>query len=113
LQPLEQSRQLNDTLLESIDETITALLSHEVVEALYAHLQTVHSISKSEVAYRLDTLSSILEGVFGVRGSRTIHKAIARKFYGKLDFEFFDHPDRTLIEYVEMAREKVKNSIEE
>ena len=37
-------REFNDVLVESIDETITDLLSQAVVDALYAHLQTIYSI---------------------------------------------------------------------
>lgn len=91
-------------MLESIDETITALLSRGVVESLYLHLQTVHSIPRNEAPYRLDILVSVFEGVFGVKGSRTICKATARKFYTKLDLEFFDLPGRSFLGYVEDAK---------
>jgi hypothetical protein len=97
----------NDTLVESIDETITDLLSRAVVDALYAHLQTFHSISRDELPDRLDTLLAALERIFGVRGSQTITKAIARKFYIKLGLEFSDNPNHTLLEYVEEAKMKL------
>jgi hypothetical protein len=66
-------------LVESVDETITELLSRAVVEALYAHLQTVHSISRNELHHRLNTLFPALEKIFGVGGSQTISEAIAKK----------------------------------
>lgn len=100
----------NDALVESIDETITELLSRAVVDALYAHLETFHSISRDELPYRLDALFSALENIFGVRGSQTITKAIAKKFYLKLGLEFTDNPSRTLVEYVDQAKLKLKKS---
>ena len=100
----------NDALVESIDETITELLSRAVVDALYAHLETFHSISRDELPNRLDVLFSALEKIFGVRGSQTITKAIAKKFYLKLGLEFTDNPSRTLVEYVDQAKIKLKTS---
>ena len=97
-------------MIESIDETITAILSRTVVDALYAHLQTVYSISRDEIPYRLDTLYTTLEKIFGVRSSQTITKAIARKFYLKLGLEFTGNPSRTLLEYVDEAKMKLQNS---
>ena len=99
-----------DALLETIDETITALLSRTVVDALYAHLEAIYSISRDEVPYRLDTLFTTLEKIFGVRSSQTITKAIARKFYLKLGLQFTDNPSHTLLEYVDEAKMKLQNS---
>ena len=96
-------------LLESIDETITAMLSRTVVDALYAHLQKIYSISRDEVPYRLDTLLTTLEKIFG-GSSQTITKAIAREFYLKLGLEFTGNPSRTLLEYVDEAKVKLQNS---
>jgi hypothetical protein len=96
-------------MLESIDETITALLSRAVVDALYAHLQKFHSIARDEVPYKLDTLSTTLEKIFGA-SSQTITRAIARKFYLKLGLEFTGNPSRTLLECVEEAKMKLENS---
>jgi uncharacterized membrane protein len=103
-------REFNDALIESIDETITALLSRAVVDALYTHLETNHSIARDEVPYRLDTLLTILEKIFGVSSSQTITKAIASRFYLKLGLEFTAKPSHTLLEYVEEARMKLQNS---
>jgi hypothetical protein len=110
LQQPQLGREFNDLLVEAIDETITALLSRTVVEALYAHLQTFHSISRDDVPYRLDTLLTALEKIFGVRSSQTITKAVARKFYLKLGLKFTGNPSRTLIEYVDEAKMKLQES---
>jgi len=102
--------EINDTLVESIDETITELLSRTVVDALYAHLQTFHSVSRDELPHRLDALLTTLEKVFGVRSSQTVTKVIARKFCLKLGLEFTEIPSRTLLEYVDEAKVKLENS---
>ena len=110
MQQPQLAREFNDALVESIDETITELLSRTVVEALYAHLQTFHSISRDEVPYRLDTLFTSLEKIFGVRSSQTITKAIAKRFYLRLGLEFTANPSRTLLEYVDEAKVKLQGS---
>ncbi|MGA2971115.1 MAG: hypothetical protein ABSE39_00670 [Candidatus Bathyarchaeia archaeon] len=110
MQQRQLGREFNDALVESIDETIIDLLGRAVLDALYAHLQTNYSISRDEVPYRLDTLLTTLEKIFGVRSSQTITKAIAKKFHLKLGLEFTGNPSHTLLEYVDEAKMKVQNS---
>jgi len=110
LQQSQLGKEFNDVLVESIDETITALLSRTVVDALYAHLQTNYSISRDEVPYRLDTLLTTLQRIFGVPSSQTITRVVARRFYLKLGLEFTSNASRTLLEYVDEAKVKLQNS---
>ena len=98
---------LNVLVSKSIDETIATLLSREVTDALYLFLQKAHSISKDDVPHKLETLSATLEKTFGVAGSRTITKAIAKNLYSKLGLSFSNDPSRTLLEYVEAAKVKL------
>jgi len=106
--PSEESLgDLNVLLVESIDETISSLLGREVVDALYIHLQKAHSVPKHLIPYKLETLCSTLEKVFGRPSSRTISKAIAKKLYTKLALTFQDNPSTTLLEYVEDAKIKL------
>ena len=97
---------LCDALLESIDETISVLLSPEVNDALYLHLWRVHMVSRNDTPYRLEILCSTLEKVLG-RGSKIVCKLIARRLYAKLGLTFFDNPTLTLIDYVEEAKIKL------
>jgi hypothetical protein len=92
LQQPQLDREFNDLLLESIDETITSLLSRTVVDALCAHLQTFHSITRDDLLYRVDTLFTTLEKTFDVPSSQTISKAIARKIHITLGLEVTDNP---------------------
>jgi len=103
----EVEKEFNSVLVETIDETITTLLSRGVADALYAHLQFTYSISKCEIPFRLDTLLSTLEKTFGFNSSRTISKAIARRLYARLGLAFSNNHDRTILEYVDEAKNKV------
>jgi H2-forming N5,N10-methylenetetrahydromethanopterin dehydrogenase-like enzyme len=106
LQPVLDDR-VYSALLESVDETMTALLSRRVVDALYVNLETVHSIPRDEIPYKIETLCSTLQKIFGSSGMSTISRAIARKLFIKLGLTFPDGPPRTLPDYLEEA--KVRN----
>jgi len=103
LQQAEQKDKVDEALLESIDETMIAVLSREVADALYLHLQTVYSIPRDEVPHKIETLCLTLENIFGVSGTATICKAIARRLFVKLGLTFPTSPARTLPEYVKEA----------
>ena len=104
LQRSKLEERVCNALLESIDETITALLSRNVVDALYYNLYTVHSIPRDEVPYKLETLCTTLNKVFGVRSTATICKAVGRKLFVKLGLPFPNSLPSTLSEYVEEAK---------
>ena len=96
-------------LVNAIDETMADLFGPVVVQSLHEHLLKFHQIRREEVPHRLDALTSTLERTFGA-SSKTICKAIARKFYAKLGLVFYDNPGRTLLEIVEQARIKQRAS---
>jgi hypothetical protein len=103
----QDSARLNVLLVESINETISALLSRKVADALYVYLQKVHSIPKDEIVCKPEALCSVLEKTFGFPSSMTICRAIAKRLYAKLDLVFYDNPGRTLLQYLEEAEIKL------
>jgi hypothetical protein len=99
----EQSRDFNSLLLECIQETITALLSQQVTESIFAHLKATHNISKEDVPNSLNLLTSTLEMTFG-SSAKIVGKAIAKRLYARLGLEFSNDHRRTLVDYVEQAK---------
>ena len=108
MQQAELEDKACEVFLESIDETIAALLSQEVVTALYLHLQRAHSIPRNEVPNKIEALCSTLNKVFGTSGTAAISKAVARKLFMKLGLTFSDNPPLTLAEYLEVAKSMVE-----
>jgi len=90
-------------LLESIDESIEALLGQEVALALHLNLKNKRSICREEIPDNIPTLCAVLEKYFGP-GARTIGRAIARRLYSKLGLEFSIKDNYQLTNYVEDAR---------
>jgi len=90
-------------LVKAIDETMADLFGPVVVQSLHDHLLKFYEVRMEEVPHKLDTLTSTLDRTFGA-SSKTICKAITRKFYAKLGLAFYDNPGGTLPENVERAR---------
>jgi len=103
-QPALRCINFNEVLIASIDEAVTTLLSRQVADALYSHLERVHSVSKLEIPNRLDVLSTTLEQTFGHQGSKTISKAIAKRFYTTLELDLSLSSSGTLIDYIDLAK---------
>ena len=107
----EQSkpREFTALLAEAIEESIMELLGNRVLEALYSVLDKRYDITRDEVPYRLETIHKILTNVFGIKGSETIDRNIAHRFYRKLDLPFEASPFLKLTDYVEIAKRKLSS----
>jgi hypothetical protein len=111
-EPLQSKVQadFNERLVESIDDTITALLSKGVLDSLHLHLERYFSITKNEVPYCPETFLFILQKTFGP-SDETNGKAIAKRFYFKLGLEFDEKTKHNLLEYVEEAKRKLQTML--
>ena len=89
-------------LLESIDQVLVDLLGRRAREAIYDHLERRYYMSRDEIPRRLVEFCSVLDINFG-KGGHTIQRAIARRFYSKLERKFTDYPGYTLLDYVDHA----------
>ena len=99
--------EFNAVLREAFDETVSDLLGPNVLSVLYDVLARNHDISRGELPYRLDTAFKQLEQVFGVKGAKTIGRAIATRLYGKLGLEFESIPNLGLDEYIRTAKNRL------
>lgn len=70
-------------LLESLDEVLTDVLSKEVKDAFYDHLERNYYFVE-DILKRLGDFLLILERTFG-KGGKTIERSIARRLCAKLD----------------------------
>jgi len=97
-------------LLESIDETLTDLLGRRTREAIYDHLERNHLVARNEIPDKLDALLELLDETFG-RGSKTIGKAVARRLFTKLEWEFNEVPGYGLSDYVIAVKARIGREI--
>ncbi|MGA3108969.1 MAG: hypothetical protein ABSD99_05855 [Candidatus Bathyarchaeia archaeon] len=89
-------------LLEAIDQTLADLLGRRAREAIYDHLERKCYMAREEMPQRLGEFCDILHANFGKAGT-TIERAIAKRFYSRLEKRFIDYPGYGLVDYVEKA----------
>ena len=77
------------------------MVGASVLSSLYDALENYYSITRDELPYRLETLYSVLESVFGVKSAHTIEKRIVRRLYDILELPFTNVVGYTLEDYVE------------
>jgi hypothetical protein len=90
-----------------IDGAIFGIVGQDVLQALYKHLEKQYDITHDEVPYRLDTVFETLEQTFGVKGARTLSRAIARRLYFRLNLQFVETQNYRLQDYMEQAKKEL------
>ena len=87
------SLEFNDEVRLAVDEALHGVLGEKVLKALYDHLIQHYDITANEIPYRLDTLFTILESTFGVKGALTLSRVIAKRVYTKMGLRFIELPN--------------------
>jgi hypothetical protein len=88
---------------ESIGEVFTSLFGERIGNELFVLLQSKHHISREEIPHRLNDFELALKGIFGPKVV-IVSRIIAERLYSKLDFEFIEDPNCSLLEYATEAR---------
>ncbi|MGD0175598.1 MAG: hypothetical protein ABSC50_02095 [Candidatus Bathyarchaeia archaeon] len=103
------NNEFNLCLVESLNETISSLLSEDVLEAFRSNLKNKRSIHPEEIPENLPTVSIVLEKYFGM-SARTIEATTARRLYAKCGIDFQKNISYQLEDYVEAAKNKLKST---
>lgn len=97
----------NELFCQAFDESVSGILGSTVLTSLYTVLEKKYSINRDELPYRMETVYSLIDSVFAVKGSRTIEKQIIRRFYNKLGLPLDEVDGNTLKDYVDVAAKKL------
>ena len=108
----EREHAYDRLLIESVDETLTAILGETVREAVHDALGNKFHIRMDQVPERLDEFSLDLEKLMGAVPSNTIGKVIIKSFYAKLGLELVSRANWRLPDYVREARTKMSGRSE-
>jgi len=100
-------------VLQSVDSVLFDLLGASVVVALHDRLRDRYNVVSEEIPYRLDMALTVLETVFGVTGTRTIARVVARRLYHKYGLVFVDRANDNLQDYVEQAKKELAAKLNE
>jgi len=99
-----QIKEFNDEVKRAIDGAIYGIVGQDVLKSLRNYLNDHYSITPDEMPYRLDTLLETLEYTFGVAGTRTLVRAIARRVYYRYGIDFIPRDGYRLQDYLEEAK---------
>lgn len=103
---LRQLCLLDDLLLHCIDEALVDLVGINVRDAIYQKVETTYLIPRAKIPGHLDDLYQLLGRIFG-KGNRVIGRAIAKKLFQKLEWQFIDIPQLDFFDYLDMVRARV------
>jgi len=101
----EKSARFNEILVKSIDASIIELLGENVLSALNQYLTDRLDVTREELPYRLASLYTVLEEIFGFKGARTLQHRIAEHLSNEISVPLPDAADYTLQMYVQKAIE--------
>jgi len=110
ISPSIGSKTLDDLISESIDEVLANLIGTKPKEAVYDYLERNHALSRDRIPKNLEKFVELLEGTFG-KGSRTICRAVARRLFEKLGWEFNEIKGFELLDYIEAARARIAREL--
>jgi hypothetical protein len=92
-------------VLESIDETIYALLGKEPHTTYFSILESDFNLEREEIPEKLDEFDEALAAVLG--GSRgVVVRAIARRLHAKVGIPYQERSEYGLNEYVRDCRQQ-------
>ena len=104
------SEGFNQTLLDCVEDGVTAILGQQVLDALFVRLRTYQGLTRNEIPFHLDMFFAALEKTFGPPSGKTIGRFIIKLLYARLGLVFDSKSDRVLVEYVSDARRELGKS---
>jgi rRNA pseudouridine-1189 N-methylase Emg1 (Nep1/Mra1 family) len=108
--PETTARSLDDLLQQCIDEVLSDLLGTRAREAVYDHLERNYKLSRREIPRHMNKFLELLEETFG-KGSKTIGKAIIKRLYGKLEWDFYDNPGYEFMDHLDAIRARIARTL--
>jgi len=94
--------QFQEALLEAVDEALLAL-GDSVKQAIYWQLENKYNIKRNEIPNKLNEFNKALEEIFGF-GAKILEKLIIKSFYRRINLNFEEQIEQSLIKYIEYAR---------
>jgi hypothetical protein len=94
-------------LLDTIDETLSLVLSERAKEAIYSHVEKYYDLRKEEIPIKPEVFASCLEKIFG-RAAAVMEKMVLKRFYSKLGIAFEETKDWNFKDYIISAERSAK-----
>jgi len=101
------TKEFNSEFKYAFDSAVFGIVGQDVLRSLYQYLKKHYSITSDEIPYRTDTVFTTLEQTFGVKGARTLSRAIAKRLYYRLNLQFVETENYRLQDYLEQAKKEL------
>jgi hypothetical protein len=95
-------------LMDSIDESFTALLGQDVKNALYAYLVKRRALDRKDIPERLDDFDECMQETFG-QAAVAVERNILARFYHKLGLNFSGRTDYAFSDFVDATKKSIQN----
>ena len=100
------SAAFRDVLLQSIDDAL--LVPGEIVRAaIYDRVERSYQIRREEIPEKLELFHKALRDLLAA-GGEVLERLIAKNLYRRLDLNFNQHENWTLLDYVDEAKKAHK-----
>lgn len=110
MQTLDLDIKLRSMLLESIGETIHALLGDEPQRVLFKRLGNDFHLKREEIPDRLEDFENAMVLLLGAVITHVITRAIARCLYTKLEISYNNEKNWSLSMYMQDCSRQVKQN---
>jgi hypothetical protein len=100
------SAAFREVLLQAVDDAL--LVPGEIVRAaIYDRIERDCQIGREEIPEKLELLHKALQQLLGV-AAKVMEKLIAKNLYRRLNLDFNEHENWTLVDYVDHAEKAHK-----
>jgi len=97
-----QPSELRSGLLEAVDEGL--LVPGEIVrKAIYERIERSYQLKREDIPEQLEAFHLALHDLLG-SSAKVMEKIIAKNLYNRLKLNFTEHPNWTLVDYVNQAK---------
>jgi KaiC/GvpD/RAD55 family RecA-like ATPase len=100
--PLAHSISVEEALLQAIDNGLLAL-GEIVRDTLYDRFDKKYQLKREEIPEKLDSFHKALQVMLGA-GARIIETQIAKGLASRLDLDFTENVDWTIVDYFDLAK---------
>ncbi len=100
------SAAFRDVLLQSVDDAL--LVPGEIVRAaIYDRVERSYQLKREEIPEKLELFHKALRDLLAA-GGEVLERLIAKNLYLRLDLNFNQHENWTLLDYVDEAKKAQK-----
>jgi hypothetical protein len=88
------------------------VLGESVRQSIYHHIERKCEVKRDQIHERIEDFHRALERIFGA-GTRVVERLIAKNLYSRLNLNFEEHEDWTLVDYVNHAKKEFGRKLRE